>query len=152
MFLRCCAGEKQSENQKIMSGTAMMNNTAATLPLFEKEDIVLDLILMASRQPVIAYLEVNYLDTVIEPEDCRLHPCGKTKESMEIDTMSTLLQLAHGIGCPRRGHSWWPLAEWSHPLPNKICMVEHALFELAGANLGIENLGVEFRSHSRAAV
>jgi len=58
------------------------------------------LILMASRQPMIAYLEVNYLDTVIEREDCRLHPCGKTKESMEIDTMSTLLQPAHGIGCP----------------------------------------------------
>ena len=73
-----------------------------TLPLFEKEDIVLDLILIASRQPMIAYLEVNYLDTVIEPEDCRLHPCGKTKESMEIDTKFTLLQLAHGTGCLRR--------------------------------------------------
>jgi len=38
MFLRCCAGEKQlstvapqSSNQKITSGTAMMNNTAAAI-------------------------------------------------------------------------------------------------------------------------
>ena len=66
-------------------------------------------------------------------------------------------------GMPPEGHSWRSLAEMVTSFPTKICMVEHVSnsnitnyyrhkpFELAGANLGLENLGVEFRGHLRGS-